>query len=158
MWVVQAFAAAAALGTLASCGGSQMNANGDNCGESFCESMTWPRIAVVFGDSAAASLSYFFTASDIGTMAGNGCPGDGPGQLGESSTFRCDTSFFGNPNETSVVVRVMASDAGPTLASRAVPLTSFNYCGAGVAEVVVTVSDAGAVEIGAPTYADSCGP
>lgn len=126
---------------------------GSSNASSRCESVTWPRLVVAFGDSYAASFSYVFQADDGLTFSDrNMCPGG----YGESTALHCDDAFYGNPNEKLITLRVSKGDAGPILLSRDIPLTPFNYCGNGIAEVVATTSDAGMPELSAVQYVDAC--
>ncbi len=118
-----------------------------------CERARWPRLAVGFGDLGARSLSYAFVV-DGQVFAGNPyCPVD----HGESAAFRCDVQFESYPAQHPLVrVDVGAADGGPVLLSVDVPLQPFNYCGSGMAYVVVTAGDAGQPTASAVSYLDVC--
>jgi hypothetical protein len=119
-----------------------------------CQSVRWPRLAVAFGSPEAASLSYAFVvdgkAFDVHREA---CRGG----YGESSAVHCDIGFEGLPAQHSEGrLDVGAPDGGPVLLSIDISLQAFNYCGNGMAQIVVSASDGGAPIASAITYLDAC--
>lgn len=103
-----------------------------------CESVTWPRLIVSFGDEGARALTYAVTTDDGLTFSDQYSPC--PGGYGESTAFVCDLGYYAGTNEKTFTLHVSRADSGPALLSRDIPLTSFNYCGRGVAYVVVTTA------------------
>jgi hypothetical protein len=133
--------------------GNDAAACGTSSANSLCQSVTWPRVAVAFGDPASANLSYTFTANDGVTSGGGPCPSG----YGESTALHCDIGFYGNPSETVVTVQVGSDEAGPPALSRSITLDPFNSCGNGIAQIVSTVNDAGVPELSAVQYINACG-
>jgi hypothetical protein len=117
--------------------------------------VTWPRLSVAFGDHAAAAFRYSFHADDgIASSDPGPCPGPG---YGGSLAIHCDDGFYGNSQERVVTLQVSNADGGQILLSRDIPLTPFNYCGNGIAQVVATTGDAGMPELSAAQYLNACG-
>jgi hypothetical protein len=144
----------ASLILLVGCTPSSSGACGTPSANSLCETVTWPRVAIAFGDAPAAGFSYVFRADDGFTSAERApCPGG----YGESQALRCDIGFYANPNERVVTVTISDADGGSVLLSRAIPLTAFNYCGNGIAQVVATISDAGGLDLSNVQYVNACG-
>lgn len=124
------------------------------CGSSYCESELWPRLAVVFGNPAAAGLTYTFTTNKgISTWTPEK-PDVGfcPAGYGESAAYHCDIGFEASRSDTLVTVTV----EGWPEASVDVPLEPFNYCGNGMAELTVSTDDAG-VSFDPVHYVNVCG-
>ncbi len=138
----------------ASADGSDADACGLPTASSQCESVTWPRIAIAFGDSMAANLSFTFTAND-GFVSREKSPC--PMGYGESTSLHCDVGFYANPAETEVTVQVVDEDSGTVEASSQVQLMPFNRCGAGIAQLIATIGDAGTPELGPVQYVSACG-
>ena len=133
-------------GAVSTCGTSSAN--------SMCESVTWPRIAVAFGDSSAATFSYVFDADDgFASSDRNPCPSG----YGESTALHCDIAFFANPNERAVSLSIAGADGGAVLLARDISLMPFSNCGVGIAQVVATTTDAGMPELSAVQYVTACG-
>jgi hypothetical protein len=143
-----------ALILLVGCTPSSSGACGTPNENSRCETVTWPRIAIAFGDTTAAGFSYVFHADD-GFMSAE--RGPCPSGYGESSTLHCDIAFYASPNERGVTVEISDAEGGPVLFSRAIPLTAFNYCGNGIAQVIATTSDAGGPDLSSVKYVNACG-
>ena len=157
-------AVAAALVPLLACVGSRTSPPDDTasitdggvapaCGTSHCESTLWPRLAVVFGDAEAASLSYTFTFPDRTLTWTPDAPYDVgfcPAGYGESSAYRCDIGIDTSPVQALLVTVTVRG------ASIDIPLQPFNYCGIGMAELVVSV-DHGSVSFGPVRYVNPCG-
>lgn len=106
-----------------------------------CESVTWPRLIVAFGDEGARALEYSVTTDDGLRFDDEYLPC--PSGYGESSGFRCDLGYYGSAKQMRFTLHIAAEKDGSLLISREIPLTEFNYCGRGVAYVIVTTSDAG---------------
>ena len=118
-----------------------------------CERVTWPRLTIAFGDAGAKALFYAFVVDGQIVRQSARCV-DGHGA---SSSFHCDLPFFAYPAMTPLVrLEVAASEGGPVLLSREIPLKPFNYCGNGVAQMVVSAGDAGLPTASDVTYLDIC--
>lgn len=118
-----------------------------------CERVTWPRLVVAFGDSGARALSYAFVVDGALVRQSAMCI-DGHGA---SSSLHCDLPFFSYPAMTPLIrLEVAATEGGPILLSRDIALKPFNYCGNGVAQIVVSMADAGVPTAGEVTYIDIC--
>jgi hypothetical protein len=148
-----AVVAVAVLFTLLACQGRDTS---ESCGTpsapSHCESTTWPRLVIAFGDPSAAAFAYS-VHDDSGAVFSqrNECPGG-------STTLRCDIGFYSNPVVKPVMtLRIADGDGGAVLVSRDIALTPFNYCGNGVAQVVVVAGDAGLPQVSDVQYVDACG-
>jgi hypothetical protein len=113
--------------------------------------VTWPRLAIAFGDEGAAKIAYTFVRSDgrRSTSEDASCLRG----YGESPNLHCDLGVFATAAETSITIT--AESASPS--SVIVSLAPFNYCGDQIAQVVVTTSEGGKVEFGQVVYVDACG-
>jgi hypothetical protein len=119
-----------------------------------CESVTWPRISITFGDADARNLTYSFRTNDGMTFSDRNSCWAG---YGESTNLHCDLAFYAGTTDTVVTVQISRGDGGAPLLSRDIPLTPFNYCGKGIAQVVVTIGDAGLPAVSEVQYLDACG-
>ena len=131
-------------------------ADASTCGHSHCESTLWPRLAVVFGNPAAGTLTYTFVTNDGTWTWTSKKPDIGfcPVGYGESAAYHCDIGFDVDPYQTEVTMTVQGATV--PAASIHVPLAPFNYCGNGTAEVIVSV-DQGNVSFDAIHYVNACG-
>lgn len=122
--------------------------------DSHCLSVAWPRLVVAFGDLAAAGLSYTFRADDgFVSSDRNSCPSG----YGESSVLHCDLAFYASPLERLVTLEIADAAKGAALVSRQITLETFNRCGNGVAQVVVTTSDSSVPQVSEVQDVNVCG-
>lgn len=121
--------------------------------KSQCNTVVWPRIAIVFGDRGAAGLSYLFRSDDGTTSRGEG-PCDG--LRSASSGFHCDMPYYAGTTARVVTVDV-SLPGGAVVLSREITLMPFNYCGNGIAQVIASTGDGGMPSFGDVTYVTACG-
>lgn len=128
------------------------------CGNSPCESVTWPRLVVALSDLRPRGDGGIPTAEQVTTSAyydgAERPPGTSGGCALGFDVIRCSDSFFGRPGLTSMTLHVQLG--GQTGQSKTVALKPFNYCGNDLAYVAVTVASDGSVSIGDPTYVSPC--
>jgi len=119
-----------------------------------CQSSLWPRLAVAFGDIGAASLSYAFV---VDGKAVNLQLAACRGEVGESSAVHCDVGFDAYPAQRPQGrLEVGGADGGPVQLSVDIALQPFNYCGNGMAQIVISTGDGGMPTASAVTYLDAC--
>ena len=119
------------------------------CGTSACEQRTWPRLIVtVSGDTTGVDIKASYADGVLREGLMDGCPS------GYSDTLDCTFVFFGDAMTS--VMKLVVFTAGNEAGSRDVMLTPFNYCGNGVAHVVVDLTDAGAPVVREPEYINAC--
>ena len=120
------------------------------CGVSACEQRTWPRLIVTLSsDLTDVDIKASYADGVVREGIMDGCPS------GYASTLDCTFAFYGDAMTSAMKISVFT--AGKLVGSRDVTLTPFNYCGNGVAHVIVELSDAGAPVIRDPEYINACG-
>jgi len=113
---------------------------------------------VAFGDVEAASLDYAFVVDGrVFPLLPNACVGGPGGGLDESSAVHCNLGFEGAPAQSqNGRLEVRLGEAGTAALSVDIAFHAFNYCGDGMAQIVVSAGDAGLPTATAVTYVDAC--
>lgn len=129
----------------------------ESCGtsgaRSKCESVVWPRLVLSFGDEGARALVYSVTTDDGMQFDG---PSPCPAGYGESEAFRCDIGYFGNAEQKVFTLRVAKDATSAAIIVKEIELTEFNYCGRGVAHVIVTTNEAAMPSVSDVRYISVC--
>lgn len=120
------------------------------CGTSACEQRTWPRLIITLSPDDGSANVIFRARYGDGVereAVRGGCP------YGFGS-INCSYSFFGDSVTHELTVEAVAN--GEIVVGPTVPLRQFNYCGVGVANLVVQVADAGSLVFRDPVYVSPC--
>jgi hypothetical protein len=108
---------------------------------------------VSFGDDGARALVYSARTDD-------GMEFDGPSMCpegyGESESFRCDIGYFGSPGQKTFTLKIAKDATSAPLISKEIQLTEFNYCGKGVAHVIITTGEGAMPSVSDVRYISVC--
>jgi hypothetical protein len=131
--------------------GDAATSNSPTCGNSICEQQVWPRLMIAYGDSWASTLTYTVTTDDGFTWTNStNCV--------DTATYapliHCDQGYDGDPQQTLYTLTILGE--GGVLDTVQIPLTPFNYCGKGMAYVIVSASDAGPSPVVDVSYISPC--